>query len=163
MSHVFHDLFRLDIECFAFLNKALESPIAPIMVFATNRGMATVRGTDMTSPHGIPTDFLDRLLIIKTIPLNMNEIKQILLIRAKTESITLKDEDLNKLSEIGVKTSLRYATQLLTPLVMMRGVDGVDAEFQDAMNPVTVQEVTELFIDAKTSALQLEKENGYIC
>ena len=153
----------LDIECFAFLNKALESPIAPIMVFATNRGMATVRGTDMQSPHGVPTDFLDRLLIIKTIPLNINEIKQILTIRAKTEGIVLKEDDLNKLSQIGVKTSLRYATQLLTPLVTMRQVEGVDVEFQDAMNPVEVEEVTDLFIDAKTSAELLEKEQGFIC
>ena len=152
----------LDIECFAFLNKALESPIAPIMVFATNRGITTVRGTDMKSPHGIPTDFLDRLLIIKTIPLNQNEIKQILHLRAKTESIKVQEEDLNKLSAIGVKTSLRYASQLLTPLASMRAVDGVDPEFGDAMNPVKVEDVVDLFIDAKESAKWMESEQSYI-
>lgn len=56
----------LDIECFTFLNRALESTLAPIVVLATNRGICTIRGTDMVSPHGIPVDLLDRLLIIKT-------------------------------------------------------------------------------------------------
>ena len=28
----------LDIECFTYLNRALESTLAPIVVFATNRG-----------------------------------------------------------------------------------------------------------------------------
>ena len=53
----------LDIECFTYLNKALESPLAPIVIFATNRGICTIRGTDTKSPHGIPIDLLDRLLI----------------------------------------------------------------------------------------------------
>ncbi len=50
----------LDIECFTFLNRALESTLSPIVVLATNRGMCTIRGTDMISPHGIPVDLLDR-------------------------------------------------------------------------------------------------------
>src|SRR4051812_45746679 len=29
----------LDIECFTFLNKALESTLAPVVIFATNRGI----------------------------------------------------------------------------------------------------------------------------
>lgn len=33
----------LDIECFSYLNKALESSLAPIVVLATNRGVAPVR------------------------------------------------------------------------------------------------------------------------
>ena len=37
----------LDIECFTYLNKALESPLAPIVIFATNRGIFTIRGTDI--------------------------------------------------------------------------------------------------------------------
>ena len=44
----------LDIECFTYLNRALESSLAPIVIFATNRGICQIRGTDMTSPHGIP-------------------------------------------------------------------------------------------------------------
>lgn len=54
------EVHMLDIECFTFLNRALESTLSPIVVLATNRGMATIRGTDMISPHGIPVDLLDR-------------------------------------------------------------------------------------------------------
>lgn len=34
----------LDIECFSFLNRALESDTAPILVVATNRGITRIRG-----------------------------------------------------------------------------------------------------------------------
>ena len=53
----------LDIECFTYLNKALESPLAPIVIFANNRGICTIRGTDIKSPRGVLIDLLDRLLI----------------------------------------------------------------------------------------------------
>ena len=33
----------LDMECFSFLNRALESDMAPILVVATNRGITTIR------------------------------------------------------------------------------------------------------------------------
>ena len=42
----------MDIECFTYLNRALESSLSPIVVFATNRGVCTIRGTDVLSPHG---------------------------------------------------------------------------------------------------------------
>ena len=51
----------LDIECFTYLNALLESPMAPTVVLATNRGNSVVRGTtDIVAPHGIPVDLLDR-------------------------------------------------------------------------------------------------------
>ena len=53
----------LDVECFTYLNALLESPMSPTVVFATNRGRTTVRGTDdLTAPHGIPVDLLDRYI-----------------------------------------------------------------------------------------------------
>lgn len=53
----------LDIECFTYLNALLESPMAPTVILATNRGNAAVRGTtDVVSPHGIPVDLLDRFV-----------------------------------------------------------------------------------------------------
>lgn len=55
----------LDIECFSFLNRALEHEMAPIIIMATNRGITRIRGTNYTSPHGIPIDLLDRMIIIK--------------------------------------------------------------------------------------------------
>ena len=36
------EVHMLDIECFTFLNRALESALAPIVVFATNRGICQV-------------------------------------------------------------------------------------------------------------------------
>ncbi|CAL9080824.1 unnamed protein product [Musa textilis] len=56
------EVHMLDIEYFSYLNRALESSLSPIVIFATNRGICTVRGTDMNSPHGIPVDLLDALL-----------------------------------------------------------------------------------------------------
>ena len=36
----------LDLECFAFLNRALESDTAPVVILATNRGIVKIRGTN---------------------------------------------------------------------------------------------------------------------
>jgi RuvB-like protein 2 len=36
------EVHMLDIECFSFLNRALENEMAPILVVATNRGISTV-------------------------------------------------------------------------------------------------------------------------
>jgi len=58
----------LDIECFSFLNRALESETSPIVIFATNRGITNIRGTNYKGPHGMPLDLLDRCLIITTKP-----------------------------------------------------------------------------------------------
>lgn len=114
----------LDIECFTFLNRALESTLAPIVILATNRGICTIRGTDMVSPHGIPVDLLDRLLIIKTTNYGLEELMKILAIRASTESIKLSPEALAYLGEIGANTSLRYCVQLLTPSSVLANTKG---------------------------------------
>merc|ERR1711959_464156 len=68
------EVHMLDIECFSFLNRALESDMAPVLVVATNRGITKIRGTDYESPHGLPVDLLDRLLIITTEPYSESEI-----------------------------------------------------------------------------------------
>ena len=54
------EVHMLDIESFTFLNRALESTLAPIVILATNRGQSQIRGTEMISPHGLPVDLLDR-------------------------------------------------------------------------------------------------------
>mgnify|MGYP004710570091 FL=1 len=33
----------LDMECFSYLNRAVESSLAPIVIFAANRGICNVR------------------------------------------------------------------------------------------------------------------------
>lgn len=103
------EVHMLDIECFTFLNRALESQLSPIVVLATNRGMSTIKGTDLIAPHGLPVDLLDRLLIVRTLPYTLEEIIKILYIRAQTESISVHEDALALLGSIGTKTSLRYA------------------------------------------------------
>ena len=36
----------LDVECFSYLNRALENDLAPILVVASNRGITKIRGTN---------------------------------------------------------------------------------------------------------------------
>lgn len=103
------EVHMLDIECFTYLHKALESTIAPIVIFATNRGTCVIRGTsDIVSPHGVPLDLLDRLVIIRTLQYSQDEMAQILQIRARVEGIEIDEESLLKLSEVGSKATLRY-------------------------------------------------------
>lgn len=40
---LFFQVHMLDIECFTYLHRALESTISPIVIFATNRGNCTIR------------------------------------------------------------------------------------------------------------------------
>ena len=37
------EVHMLDIECFTYLHRALESAISPIVIFATNRGKCTIK------------------------------------------------------------------------------------------------------------------------
>ena len=77
------EVHMLDIECFTYLNRALESQLAPIVIFATNRGICEIRGTEIMAPHGMPVDLLDRLVIIRTTPYNLEEMVHIIAIRAE--------------------------------------------------------------------------------
>jgi len=152
------EVHMLDIECFTYLNRALESTLAPIVIFATNRGICTVRGTEILSPHGVPVDLLDRMLIIRTMPYSTDEMIQILSIRAATESIKLEEEALALLGEIGSRTTLRYANQMLTPSKILANTQG-----RDLINSDDVEEIDELFYDAKASAKMLaENSDGYL-
>lgn len=66
------------------------------------------RGTDdIVSPHGMPLDLLDRIMIIQTRSYIEEEMAQIIRIRAQTESIPVTEESVNALSKIGSKTTLR--------------------------------------------------------
>jgi RuvB-like protein 2 len=75
------EVHMLDIECFSFLNRALENELAPIVIMASNRGMSRIRGTKFRSPHGLPVDLLDRVLIISTKSYEAEDIEQIIKIR----------------------------------------------------------------------------------
>lgn len=157
----------LDMECFTYLNRALESPMSPYVVLASNRGMSTIRGTEydgvvggsgegIRSPHGIPVDLLDRCMIVKTTSYSRDEIRQVVGLRCKIEGITLSNEALDLLADEGEKSSLRYALQLLSPAAILAKLKGkVDVGVED------VGELGDLFLDAKRSTVVLqEASNG---
>ncbi|MFA4646160.1 RuvB-like helicase [Pyrococcus kukulkanii] len=144
----------LDIEAFSFLARAMENELAPILILATNRGMTKIRGTDIEAPHGIPLDMLDRLLIINTEPYKREEIREIVKIRAKEEGIELSEEALEYLAELGEKTSLRYAVQLLAPASIIAGGKRVEREH--------VEKAKEYFADVKRSIAFVEKLEGML-
>lgn len=140
------EVHMLDIECFSFLNRALEGEMAPILVVATNRGIARIRGTQYRSPHGVPIDLLDRMLIISTEPYTETDIAKILAIRAEEEDVDLEEDAAELLTKIGTETSLRYAIQLITAASLAaarRKASRVAAE--------DVARVYGLFIDVKRS------------
>ncbi len=152
------EVHMLDLETFTYLHKSLESPIAPIVIFATNRGRCVIRGTsDIYSPHGIPLDLLDRLMIIQTTPYKVAEIEQIIKLRAQTEGLSIDEEAVASLSEVGSKTTLRYAVQLMTPAFQSAKVNGRTQIIKE-----DILEVNDLFLDAKRSSEFLQKSSKFM-
>jgi RuvB-like protein 1 (pontin 52) len=153
----------LDMECFTYLNRALESPMSPYVVLASNRGISTIRGTEydgvvggsgegIRSPHGIPVDLLDRCMIVKTSPYIRDEIRKVVELRCKVEGISVKPDALEKLADEGEGSSLRYALQLLTPaMILARGRGSTEVGVED------VEELGDLFLDAKKSTAVLRE------
>jgi RuvB-like protein 2 len=143
----------LDIECFSYLNRALEDSLAPILIMASNRGHCRIRGTQYVSPHGIPIDLLDRMLIISTEPYSHDYMKQILNTRADEEDVEFTEESIEHLTKIGQNTSLRYAIQLITTssLISLKR-KAKKVEIAD------IDRAYSLFIDEKRS-LQYVKDN----
>jgi len=141
------EVHMLDIECFTYLNRALESSLSPIIVFATNRGVCTIRGTEIVSPHGMPVDLLDRMVIVRTLGYSVDEIVQVISIRAQTESLEMEQEAIELLGEIGQNTSLRYVVQLMTPASVLAKTNG-----RDTVTREDIEEIDQLFYDAKSSA-----------
>ena len=152
------EVHMLDIECFTFLNRALESTLSPIVILATNRGHTTIKGTEILSPHGIPPDLLDRLLIIRTLPYALSEIVEIIAIRAVTEGIALQQDALAHLGYIGSQTTLRYVMQLLQPANILAVSNG-----RSELIRQDVEEAATLFFEGKQSSkILLEQAEQYI-
>lgn len=149
------EVHMLDIECFTFLNRALESTLAPVVIFATNRGISTIRGTDIASPHGLPVDLLDRLVIIRTLLYSEAEVREIIAIRSHAEGLTVSHPALDTLAKLGASTSLRFVVQLLTPARILAETNG-----RDVIEREDVETAKGLFLDAKSSAVKLVKERS---
>eukprot|EP00826_Nyctotherus_ovalis_P010051 TRINITY_DN1266_c0_g1_i1.p1 TRINITY_DN1266_c0_g1~~TRINITY_DN1266_c0_g1_i1.p1 ORF type:complete len:383 (-),score=114.35 TRINITY_DN1266_c0_g1_i1:22-1170(-) len=140
------EVHMLDIECFSYLNRALESEQAPIVIMATNRGITKIRGTNYKGPHGLPLDLLDRLLIITTKPYTEDETLKILQTRCQEEDVEATEAAEDLLSKIAMETSLRYAIHLITAanLVARR-------RKSPTMDVEDIRRVYNLFVDIKRS------------
>ncbi|VTZ70973.1 RuvB-like helicase 1, putative [Plasmodium chabaudi chabaudi] len=152
------EVHMLDIECFTYLNRTLESNLAPIVILATNRGICNIKGTNIISAHGIPVDLLDRIIIVKTMLYNKEEILQVLKLRCKFENIKIENEALNYLADIGMSCSLRYAIQLLTPAKILSKRKG-----KKMISKSIIEIVSSIFFDTKRSTqLLLSEKNKYL-
>jgi RuvB-like protein 1 (pontin 52) len=80
---------------------------------------------------------------------------KIIKIRSHTEGIPIDDDSLNFLAGIGDKTTLRYAIQLLTPANILARING-----KERISKEELEEVNELFFDAKSSAKLLQEEEA---
>ncbi|WRT66119.1 RuvB-like helicase 1 [Kwoniella shivajii] len=151
------EVHMLDMECFTYLNRALESPMSPYVVLASNRGICTIRGTEydgptgsssegIRSPHGLPIDLLDRCMIVKTSLYSRDEIRKVVEMRCKIENININQLALNKLADQGENSSLRFVLQLLTPAsILSKNKGKLEVEIDD------IEELDDLFLDAKRS------------
>ena len=140
------EVHMLDIECFSFLNRALESDQAPIMIMATNRGITKIRGTNYKSPHGLPIDLLDRALIVTTEPYNEKEIQYILDIRCQEEDVEMTEDAMKLLTRIGRESSLRYAIHLITTSNLV-----AQKRKSPEVDVADIRKVYSLFVDIKRS------------
>ena len=152
----------LDIECFTYLNALLESPMAPTVIFATNRGNSLVRGTDdIVAPHGIPVDLLDRYvlprslknnnethkpcspgrcLIVKTDPYTTEEVAKVVQLRANVEGLKLGEGVLDRLAQEGDRSSLRYVPQTLISLRLPLTLDTTSTCLAPALSPPLIDD-----------------------
>ncbi|MEM3578297.1 MAG: RuvB-like domain-containing protein [Candidatus Bathyarchaeia archaeon] len=146
------DSHLLDLEAFSFLGRAMESELVPIVILATNRGVARIRGTDVKSPLGFPIDLIDRSVIIATQPYDVESVKEILRIRSEEEKIKLDDKALERLAEVGAKSSLRYAVQLLS-----LASQNARAAKRSKVTIEDVERVDDLFMDIGEAAEYLRK------
>ncbi|KAL7746393.1 RuvB-like protein 2 [Sorochytrium milnesiophthora] len=146
------EVHMLDIECFSFLNRALEDDLAPVVIMASNRGITRIRGTKYKSPHGIPIDLLDRMLIISTSLYSEKEIRQILSIRCEEEDVEMTDDALEILTKVGTETSLRYSIHMITAAnLVARKRKATAVDVQD------IKKVYSLFLDEKRSVSYLRE------
>ena len=152
------EVHMLDMECFSFLNRALESDMAPVLVIATNRGISKIRGTDYKSPHGIPLDLLDRLMIVSTVPYEKEEVQSILQVRCEEEDVEMAEDALELLTRIGMETSLRYAIQMvIAASLVAEKRKSAEVEIED------IKRVYTLFVDVKRSTqFLMEYQNEFM-
>ncbi|EHB06272.1 RuvB-like 2 [Heterocephalus glaber] len=125
--------------------------------------MKVIRGTSYQSPHGIPIDLLDRLLIVSTSPYSEKDTKQILpgspappepppCCRCEEEDVEMSEDAYTVLTRIGLETSLRYAIQLITAASLVcRKRKGTEVQVDD------IKRVYSLFLDESRSTQYMKE------
>ena len=140
------EVHMLDVECFSYVNRALEDELAPIVIMASNRGVARIRGGGAggaRSPHGLPLDLLDRVVIVATAAYAPDELRQIVAIRAAEEDVDLTPDALALLAKVAAEAGLRYASNILTTAALLAakrrakavGLDDVQRSFKLFLDP----------------------------
>uniref|UniRef100_A0A9J7X3P2 RuvB-like helicase n=2 Tax=Cyprinus carpio TaxID=7962 RepID=A0A9J7X3P2_CYPCA len=127
------EVHMLDIECFSFLNRALESDLSPVLIMATNRGI-----TRYTYKHNINKSswYSHR----HTDP------------EDSEEDVELSEEAHSVLTRIGLETSLRYAIQLIsTAGLVCRKRRGTEVQVED------IKRVYSLFLDESRSSQYMKE------
>ena len=99
-----------------------------------------------------PLDLVDRSVIIGTEEYYADSIREILKIRSEEEKINIKDNALEKITEVGVKTSLRFSVQLLSLAAQnAKSAKRNDVTIKD------VERVSKLFMDVTEATQHLKK------
>uniref|UniRef100_A0A1I8F832 RuvB-like helicase n=1 Tax=Macrostomum lignano TaxID=282301 RepID=A0A1I8F832_9PLAT len=138
------EVHMLDIECFSFLNRALESDNGPSAHYGHQSRHHSHSRHELSIASRYSNRFLlDRLLIICY---SSSEVKQILKIRCEEEDVEMSEDALTVLTKIGMETSLRYAIQLITTAnLVCRKRKGLEVAVED------VKRVYSLFLDERRS------------
>lgn len=69
-----------DIECFSYVNHALEAELSPIMIMASNCSHARIRETIYNFSYRLSLNFLNCVIAVSTQSYSADEIRQILII-----------------------------------------------------------------------------------
>uniref|UniRef100_A0A8C9MQU4 RuvB-like helicase n=1 Tax=Serinus canaria TaxID=9135 RepID=A0A8C9MQU4_SERCA len=137
------EVHMLDIESFSFLNRALESDMAPVLIMATNRGITrylSTPGQNHSLTHlGTPKSVVVTLFGEK-------ETQKVLRIGCEEEDVEMTEDAYAVLTRIGLETSLRYAIQLITAASLVaRKRKGAEVGVED------IKRVYSLFLDESRS------------
>uniref|UniRef100_A0A8D0CR87 RuvB-like helicase n=1 Tax=Sander lucioperca TaxID=283035 RepID=A0A8D0CR87_SANLU len=144
------EVHMLDMECFSFLNRALESDLSPVLIMATNRGITRYYCIYIF----LPSDHLSRLGLLLPSVYKLAWFH----FRCEEEDVDLSEEAHTVLTRIGMETSLRYAIQLIsTAGLVCRKRKGTEVQVED------IKRVYSLFLDeARSSQYMKEYQDSFL-
>uniref|UniRef100_A0A672L8H9 RuvB-like helicase n=1 Tax=Sinocyclocheilus grahami TaxID=75366 RepID=A0A672L8H9_SINGR len=147
------EVHMLDIECFSFLNRALESDLSPVLIMATNRGI-----TRYTHKHNINSYHHDNVDHFSSSTVSSWYSHRHTDPEDSEEDVELSEEAHTVLTRIGQETSLRYAIQLIsTAGLVCRKRRGTEVQVED------IKRVYSLFLDeARSSQYMKEYQDSFL-